>query len=448
MKKIVVLLALITALASHSALLSAADAAAAKRPNFIVILADDLGYGDIGSYGATLIKTPNIDKLAAQGVQLNSFYASANVCTASRGGLLTGRYPIRLNLVADVARPTNDIGLASEELTIAEALGKEGYSTALVGKWHLGEEAHRNPTLHGFDEFFGLLHSNDMAPVELYEGTKKIEFPVDQTQLTKRYTARAQQFITRNKDQPFFLYLSHAFPHVPLFASAEFSGRSEAGLYGDVVEELDWSTGEVMKTLAELDLDDNTLVIFTSDNGPWWEGSAGQYRDRKGSSWEGGLRVPFIARWPAQIAAGLVSTEPAMNIDLLPTFAAAANATIASEVILDGKDILPMLKNTSKSPHEVLYLFDKDRIAGVRQGQWKLVVESKYQFLLNRFDHPSSYYGPVGLLFNLEKDPSETYSYSRENPAVVERLRQHLMAGQKALASKQLPGMWGLQNAP
>jgi len=452
MKNTLLIITLFSLLANHSALVCAEALAEAntqaKRPNFIVILADDLGYGDIGSYGSTLIKTPNIDKLAAQGIQLNSFYASANVCTASRGGLLTGRYPIRLNLVADVARPTNDIGLASEELTIAEALGKEGYSTALVGKWHLGEEAHRNPTLHGFDEFFGLLHSNDMAPVELYEGSKMIEYPVDQSQLTKRYTARAQQFIADNKDQPFFLYLSHAFPHVPLFVSPEFSGRSEAGLYGDVVEELDWSTGEIMKTLLELGLDDNTLVIFTSDNGPWWEGSAGQYRDRKGSSWEGGLRVPFIARWPAQIPAGIVSSEPAMNIDLLPTFVSAANVQLAKTIELDGKDILPMLKNTEASPHEVLYLFDKDRIAGVRKGQWKLVIESKYQILVTRFDHPSSYYGPVGLLFNLEKDPSETYSYARENPAVVKALRGYLEQGQIALAAKRLPGMWNLQKSP
>jgi len=312
----------------------------------------------------------------------------------------------------------------------------------------LGYAADKNPTLQGFDEFFGLLHSNDLAPVELYEGTKKIEFPVDQTQLTKRYTARAQQFITRNKDRPFFLFLSHAFPHVPLFASPEFTGRSEAGLYGDVVEELDWSTGEVMKTLTELGLDDNTLVIFTSDNGPWWEGSAGQYRDRKGSSWEGGLRVPFIARWPRQIPAGVVSAEPAMNIDLLPTFVGAANARLDGDVVLDGKDILPLLKNGEESPHEALYLFDNDRIAGVRKGQWKLVIESKYKLLLASFDHPDSYYGPVGLLFNLEKDPSETYSYARENPAVVKQLREHLQRGQTLLGARKLPAMWGLQNSP
>jgi uncharacterized sulfatase len=281
-----------------------------------------------------------------------------------------------------------------------------------------------------------------MAPVELYDGTQIIEFPVDQTTLTQRYTDKAIDFIEENQHKPFFLFLSHAFPHVPLFVSKEFEGKSKAGLYGDVVEELDWSTGEILQSLSRLGLDKNTLVIFTSDNGPWWEGSGGQFRDRKGSSWEGGMRVPFIARWPGKIPAGLVSKEPAMNIDVFPSLLAAAGSSLPADREIDGRDILPMLQGKKPSPHKALYLFDKDRIAGVRSGPWKLVVESKYQTVISRFDHPDSYYGPVGLLFNIEKDPSETYSFARENPEVVERLRGYLESGHKKLNARQLPGMW------
>jgi len=440
-KKKVFLLVLIASIFVQLSV-NASEPAPKDHTNFIIILADDMGYGDLGAYGSTLINTPNLDKLAAGGVRLDSFYASANVCTASRGGLLTGRYPIRLNLVQDVARPSNDIGIDASEITIAEALQEQNYQTALIGKWHLGEEPERNPTLHGFDEFYGMLHSNDMAPVELYQGTKMVEFPVNQHTLTKRYTDKAIDFIKKNQHKPFFLFLSHAFPHVPLFASKDFEGKSKAGLYGDVVEELDWSTGKVLDTLSKLNLDENTLVIFTSDNGPWWEGSGGQFRDRKGSSWEGGMRVPFIARWTGTIPAAAVSGEPAMNIDLFPTLLAAADSALPSGNEIDGRDILPMLQGKTPSPHEALFLFDKDRIAGVRSGHWKLVVESKYQTVISSFDHPDSYYGPVGLLFNLEKDPSETYSYARENPAIVKRLRQHLKKGQETLGSRQLPGMW------
>ncbi|MEC8358031.1 MAG: sulfatase, partial [Pseudomonadota bacterium] len=288
-------------------------------PNFIVIMADDLGYGDLGVYGSTLIKTPNLDRLALDGARLDSFYSSANVCTAARGGLLTGRYPIRLDLVADVARPTNDIHLAFEEITIAEGLKPMGYRSALFGKWHLGSRLEWSPMDQGFDEFFGVLHSNDMTPLELYRGKQMIENPVDQTTLTERYTREAVRFIAENRDNPFFLYLPHSFPHVPLFVSPRFDGRSDAGLYGDVVETIDWSTGEILAALDEHGLSDNTLVIFTSDNGPWFEGSSGIYRNRKGSSWEGGQRVPFLAHWTGKIPAGTVSSEPAMNIDLYPT---------------------------------------------------------------------------------------------------------------------------------
>ena len=413
-------------------------------PNFVVIMADDLGYGDLGVYGSTLIKTPNLDRLALNGARLDSFYSSANVCTAARGGLLTGRYPIRLDLVADVARPTNDIHLAFEEITIAEALKPLGYRSALYGKWHLGSRSEWSPMNQGFDEFFGVLHSNDMTPLELYRGEKMIENPVDQTTLTERYTREAVRFIAENRDNPFFLYIPHSFPHVPLFVSPRFDGRSDAGLYGDVVETIDWSTGEILTALEEYGLSDNTLVVFTSDNGPWFEGSSGIYRDRKGSSWEGGQRVPFLARWPGRIPAGTVSSEPAMNIDLYPTLISLAGGRLPDDRPIDGKDMLPLLTGSNASPHEVLFLFNRDRIVGVRSGQWKLVVETRYRATLNSFEH-STYYGPDGLLFDLKNDPGETYSFTREYPEVVQQLRKHLRNAREELLPAVLPQMWNRQ---
>lgn len=413
-------------------------------PNFIVIMADDLGYGDLGVYGSTLIKTPNLDRLALDGARLDSFYSSANVCTAARGGLLTGRYPIRLDLVADVARPTNDIHLAFEEITIAEGLKPMGYRSALFGKWHLGSRLEWSPMDQGFDEFFGVLHSNDMTPLELYRGKQMIENPVDQTTLTERYTREAVRFIAENRDNPFFLYLPHSFPHVPLFVSPRFDGRSDAGLYGDVVETIDWSTGEILAALDEYGLSENTLVIFTSDNGPWFEGSPGIYRNRKGSSWEGGQRVPFLAHWPGKIPAGTVSSEPAMNIDLYPTLISLAGGQLPDDRPIDGKDIFPLLTGSNTSPHEALFLFNRDRIAGVRSGQWKLVVETRYRATLNSFEH-SSYYGPDGLLFDLRNDPGETYSFTREYPEIVQQMRTHLQNAREELKPAVLPQMWNRQ---
>lgn len=426
--------------------LGAAHAAEDTRPNIILILADDLGYGDIGAYGSTLIATPHIDAMARRGSKLEGFYSSANVCTAARGGLISGRYPIRLDLVADVARPSNDIGIAEDEITLGEALQGQGYATALVGKWHLGEEIERNPTKHGFDYYYGLLHSNDMAPVELYRNTDMIEFPVDQTTLTRRYTEEAIQFIEQQQEQPFFLYFPHSFPHVPLFTNDTFAGQSNAGLYGDVVEEIDWSVGQIIATLERLGLAENTLVMFTSDNGPWFEGSAGNFRERKGTAWEGGLRVPFVAQWPAKIPAASVSAAPVMNIDVFPTVMQAVTGSTyrASETLgkpIDGKNILSVLQGNESSPHDALYLFDRNRIAGVRSGNWKLVAETKYQTSTTRFTHPSSYYGK-GLLFDLEKDPAETYSFARENPQQLQRMLELLAIGEESLSSYVPNRMW------
>lgn len=412
-----------------------------RPPNFVVIMADDLGYGDLGIYGSTLIKTPNLDRMALNGARLDSFYSSANVCTAARGGLLTGRYPIRLGLVSDVARPTNEVHLALEEITIAEALKPLGYRSALFGKWHLGSHLQWSPIDSGFDEFYGLLHSNDMTPLELYRDEQVIEDPVDQTTLTERYTAEAVRFIEDNRDNPFFLYVPHSFPHVPLYVSPRFEGRSDAGLYGDVVETIDWSVGEILAALRENGIAENTLVVFTSDNGPWFEGSPGIYRNRKGSSWEGGQRVPFIASWPGTIPAGTVSDEPSMNIDLFPTLIELAGGQLMNDRDIDGRNLLPLLTGGGASPHEALLLFNNDRIVGVRSGRWKLVVETRYRAALNSFEH-SDYYGPDGLLFDLQTDPGETYSYTREYPEVVRRLQGYLIEGRRELNAAALPAMW------
>ncbi|PCI80613.1 MAG: arylsulfatase [SAR86 cluster bacterium] len=429
-----------------ASLIAGVQAQDTQQPNFIVIMADDLGYGDLGVYGSQLIKTPNLDRMALEGARLDSFYSSANVCTAARGGLLTGRYPIRLDLVSDVARPTNDVHLAAEEISLAEALKPLGYQTALFGKWHLGSRLEWSPLTQGFDEYFGVLHSNDMTPLELYRQEQMIENPVNQNTLTERYTNEAIRFIENNQENPFFLYMPHTFPHVPLYVSNQFSGQSDAGLYGDVVETIDWSVGEVLATLDRLGLDENTIVIFTSDNGPWFEGSPGPFRDRKGSSWEGGQRVPFIAKWAGTIPGGLVSNEPAMNIDIFPTLLKLAGGDLPTDRPIDGKDILPMLVDGGASPHEVLYLFDNDRIVGVRSGQWKLVVESRYRAAVPSFDNPNSYYGPNGLLFDVQLDPSETYSFTREFPEVVEKMRELLLQGQSEFGSTVLPDMWNRPN--
>ena len=417
-------------------------AAQDSKPNFIIVMADDLGIGDLGLYGSELIDTPNLDRMASEGIYFESFYASANVCTASRGGLLTGRYPIRLGLVDDVARPSNDIHLNESEITIAEALKQEGYSTALFGKWHLGSRVEWYPLNHGFDEFYGALHSNDMAPFKLYRDDQVIEDPVDQTTLTQRYTSEALRFIEQNRENPFFLYIPHSFPHVPLFVTEEFEGKSDAGLYGDVVETIDWSMGQIFNKLTELGIDENTMVIFTSDNGPWFEGSSGQFRNRKGTSWEGGLRVPFIARWPSKIAANQQTSVAAMNIDIFPTSLDFAEISGPREGTLDGNSLRGVLTNHEDSAHEFLYLFNNDRIAAVRSGKWKLVVETFYRTGVPSFDNSNSYYAPYGLLFDLEKDPTETYSYTREYPVVAEELRSHLIEGQRQFNSRVLPNMF------
>ncbi|MEO0981270.1 MAG: sulfatase [Pseudomonadota bacterium] len=391
--------------------LTGASDAKGSRPNIIFVLADDLGYGDIGANGATMIATPHIDRLAAEGVRLTSFYAPANVCTPSRAGFLTGRHPIRMGLAAGVIFPQSTHGLPQAETTLPELLKTRGYHTAMVGKWHLGHTPEFWPTEHGFDSFYGVPYSNDMTPFPLYDGAEKIEEPADQSTLTERYTAAAVAAIETAGDGPFFLYVAHTFPHIPLFASEEFRARSQAGLYGDTVETIDWSMGELRAALERTGKAEDTLIVFTSDNGPWFEGDAGVSRDRKGSGWEGAYRVPFIAWWPGGLPSGGTVGEPVSGLDLFPTFAGLAGAEPSDRVVLDGRDIWPVLRGEAPSPHDHLLFFDEDQIAAVRRGDWRLVLQSYYK----TYDVPLDAFG-YPLLFDLSRDPGETYSLAREEP--------------------------------
>lgn len=427
----------ITLLLFRAALVSPAGAAGPadppERPNIIVVLADDLGIGDIGPYGAEQIKTPHLDRMAAEGMLLTDFYASGNVCTPSRAGLLTGRYPHRMGLANGVAMPRNSMGLSPGEITIAELLKARGYATALIGKWHLGHSEEHWPTNHGFDEFYGLLYSNDMQPLALYRGSENIEEPVDQRTLTERYTAESIEFIERHAEEPFFLFLSHTMPHIPLYVSEAFEGRSMAGLYGDVVETIDWGMGELFAALERQGLDEKTLVLFTSDNGPWWEGSAGRLRGRKGTAFEGGMRVPMIARWPGVIPAGAKSRAISMNIDFLPTIAGLAGAEVPADRPVDGRDLLPVLRGEAASPHEFLLLFDGDEVAAIRSQDWKLVVRAWYRIFNTPVGGKRAFYYP-GLLFNMKSRGAESYSRTREHPEVAEQHRLWIESAREEIA--------------
>jgi uncharacterized sulfatase len=415
--------------------LLASLAAQGAAPNVILVLADDLGYGDIGANGQSLIKTPNLDRMAREGMRLTSFYASANVCTPSRAGLMTGRYAIRSGLAYKVIEPDDEHGLPAAEITIAETLRDAGYRTALIGKWHLGHTPEHWPTRHGFDAFFGLPYSNDMHPLALYRDQQVIEEPVVQATLTERYTAEVLQSIEDPNDKPFFIFLSHTFPHIPLHASTRFAGRSRAGLYGDVVEEIDWSMGEIFRALREGEIERDTLVIFTSDNGAWFEGDNGAYREGKGTTWDGGYRVPLLAWWPGRIPEGAVSDGLAMNIDILPTLAALAGRDLSNDTLLDGRDIWPLLQGEEASPHEVLYFFNNEDIAAVRTPRWKLMVHSYYRRNLAAFDQFEQGIGfSYWLLFDMQAKPPERFSVARENPDVLERLLGYLDAGRKQFA--------------
>lgn len=386
-----------------------------RQPNFVVILVDDMGYQDVGCFGSPLISTPRIDGMAKEGVKFTSFYVQT-VCTPSRASLLTGCYPVRVGL-PNVLNPSSKIGISSQEITLAQLLKGRGYSTACIGKWHLGHQPQFLPTRHGFDYFYGLPYSNDMGkqiPIPLMQNETIIEQPVDQDTLTQRYTKEALKFIETNKDHPFFLYLPHTMVHVPLHVSPQFRGKSKRGLYGDAVEEIDWSTGQILDTLKKLGLEDNTLVVLTSDNGPWLKqgvngGCALPLRDGKGTTYDGGVRTPCVMRWPGKIPAGIVSDEVATEMDLLPTFTRLAGTTPPKDRIIDGKDIWPLMAGVkgAVSPHETLFFYKANRLQSMRSGKWKLTLPQD---------------GKPAALYDLHADIGESKDVAAQYPKLVQRL--------------------------
>lgn len=414
-----------------------------RPPNIIFILTDDMGYGDIGCFGAKAIKTPNLDRMASEGLRLTNFYVASPICTPSRAALLTGRYAARMGAeqmqLANVLFPTNKTGLPQSETTVATALKRRGYATACVGKWHLGSVAPHRALDHGFDSYFGIPYSNDMKPTPLMRNDETIEEPVNQTTLTRRYTEEAISFIGRAKDKPFFLYLAHNMPHIPLFASEKFKGKSAGGLYGDVVEEIDWSVGEVLSAVKRLGLDRDTIIFFTSDNGPWYQGSPGNLRGRKGWTYEGGIRVPGIIRWTGHIAANAVSDEPLCTVDFFPTAMALAGVKDAQEAMklpLDGKNALPFLLGQAKKPEENLYFFfDAIYLQTARLGKWKIHVA--------RWNVPRYYPGErrnltlaQPELYDLSVDAGESYDLAADHQEIIKNLRMRIAAALKTFPAE------------
>ena len=435
------LLLTVPLLGALASVAGAQEQQADRPPNVVVILTDDQGYNDLGCYGSPSIRTPRIDRMAAEGVRFTDWYAPAPVCTPTRAGLLTGCYPQRLGFGmipkerpngtdAHVLYARSQHGMHLSEVTIAEMLKARRYATGMVGKWHLGDAPEFLPTRQGFDSYFGIPYSNDMRPTTLVRGERVIEDPVDQPTLTRRYTDESIRFVRENKDRPFFLYLAHNMPHTPLHASEQFRGKSPRGLYGDVIEELDWNTGRLLDAIGELGLDERTLVVFTSDNGPWHVrgeqgGSATPLRAGKGTTYEGGMRVPFIARWPGRVPAGKTSREPLSHLDLLPTIAALTGAAAPSDRTIDGKDVAPLLLGTpgAKNPHEAFYYFSDGCLNAVRSGKWKLKLETTLQ--------DETHYGKVSApdakippaLYDLELDPGEQKSLLVDHPEIAKRLQ-------------------------
>ncbi|MFK7777340.1 MAG: sulfatase [Gimesia sp.] len=418
---------------------------AETKPNIVVIYADDLGYGDLACFGHPTIKTPHLDQMAAEGMKFTQFYSAAPVCTPSRAALLTGRYPIRSGMCSDKRRvlfPNSGGGLPSSELTLAEALKETGYQTACVGKWHLGHLPQFLPTSHGFDSYYGIPYSNDMDRVAdrklgrsiflkpevkfwnvpLMRDTKIIEQPAIQTTITKRYTEEAVKFIQKNQKQPFFLYLAHSMPHVPLFRSKEFTDISRRGLYGDVIEEIDWSVGQILQELKSLGLDQNTIVWFSSDNGPWLifnqqGGSAGLLREGKGSTWEGGMREPTLAWWPGHIPSSSVSQELGSTMDIYTTSINLAGGKIPSDRVVDGVDLTAVLMNTGKSPRDEMVYYRGTKLMALRKGPWKAHFITKPAYGKGAFQEHDP---PV--LYHLEHDPSEKYDVAKNYPEVIKSL--------------------------
>ena len=446
------LTALVLAAACRLPCAAAADRKPAhEMPNIVIVFTDDQGYQDLGCFGSPDIKTPNLDRMAKQGRRFTSFYVAQAVCSASRAALITGCYPNRVGIHGALG-PGAKHGINADELTIAEVVKQKGYATAAFGKWHLGHHPKFLPTRHGFDEYFGLPYSNDMwpfhptarhfPPLPLIEGEKVVNPNVtaeDQTHLTTWYTEHAVKFIEKSKDRPFLLYVAHSMPHVPLFVSEKHQGKSARGLYGDVIMEIDWSVGQILGTLQRLGLDEKTLVIFTSDNGPWLSygehgGCALPLREGKGTSFEGGVREPCIMRWPGKIPAGTTCTEMAATIDVLPTIAGLVGVELPADRIIDGKDIWPLISGQpgAKTPHEVYYYYyANNQLQAVRSGRWKLHFPHGYRTLGGR---PGGTGGkPVryeqkktGLeLYDLENDLRETTNVADQHPDVVKRLQAY-----------------------
>lgn len=431
-------------------------AAAAQTPNFVVIFCDDLGYGDLGCFGHPTIRTPNLDRMAAEGIKLTQFYSAAPVCTPSRAALMTGRLPARNGMCSNKRRvlfPNSKGGIPADEITLAEALKTKGYATACVGKWHLGHLPQFLPTNNGFDSYFGIPYSNDMdraadSPrnrhdlfwtpkieywnVPLLRNEKVVERPTNQLTITRRYTEEAVKFIRDNRDNPFFLYLPHSMPHVPLFRSKHFADRSPRGYYGDVIEEIDWSVGQVLDTLRELKLDENTLVFFSSDNGPWLifddhGGSAGLLRDGKGSTWEGGMREPTIAWWPGKIKPA-VRHDVASTMDIFATACKLSGAKLPDDRVLDSHDLSPVLLGKGKSTREALFYYRGYKLMAVRQGPWKAHYMTQDAYGPGARS-PKTHDPP--LLFNLEVDPSEKWNVAEKNPGVLAEIQKQVAALQK-----------------
>lgn len=417
-----------------------------KTPNFIIIFADDLGYGDLGCYGNPTIMTPWLDRMAAEGMKFTQFYSAANVCTPSRAALLTGRLPVRSGMSGseesgNVLYPFSTGGLPQTEVSIAEALKSRSYETAIIGKWHLGHLPEFLPLAHGFDFYFGIPYSNDMfgpryrnaPPLPLYRNEEVVEENPDQRLLTKRYTDEAITFIKKNRNKPFFLYYPNNFPHVPLFASDAFEGKSKRGLYGDVVEELDWSVGQILETLKELDLDENTLVIFTSDNGPWIRekqegGSPGLLFEGKGSTYEGGMRVPAIAWWPGTIKP--LQTNPALatTMDIYPTILKLADIPLPENTVLDGTDIFPLLTGKKAEVRDEVFYYARNKLYAMRKGPWKA------HFITRRsYSKEAPMEHAVPLLFNIEHDPGEQYEMGAGHPEVISEMLRARDKHQSAL---------------
>ncbi len=419
-----------------------------RPPNVVLIFTDDQGYQDVGVFGSPNIETPHLDQMAKDGIKLTSYYAAQAVCSASRAGILTGCYPNRIG-IHNALGPGNTHGINSTETTMAEMLKANGYKTAIFGKWHLGHYPEFMPNRHGFDEFFGIPYSNDMWPfhpqqgpifnfpdLPLYENEMVIDTLTEQSQLTTQITERSVDFITRNKDNPFFLYVPHPQPHVPLFVSNKFKGKSKRGLYGDVIMEIDWSVGQIISALKKNGLEENTIVIFTSDNGPWLSygnhaGSALPLREGKGTAWEGGQREPFIMKYPKRLKSGQVIDVPVMAIDMLPTIAELTNSNLP-ELTIDGKNVWSVIAGESmESPQKAYFFYYRvNELFGVRYGKWKMYFPHRYRTMEGQEtgkDGQPGEYRMIDLeeieLYDVVNDIGETRNVANDYPEIVTEIK-------------------------